>query len=428
MKRPRNSGVLTIWQIPGLLTLIYSFLIAKRDVFETKDNTFIYLDNGEPSSLQISRDRDYFTLREICKTCQQLAHYCDGFLNPHIKSLENLEKWAHFMPKLQSIIFPNPTSVVSFISFSHLRTLQFYDNGNIDYDANICFNKWNCPLLTHLEMFSTCLTEFSMEQIALHFPILQKLRVIISLHSNFKIENFPNLQKLSLGIIVPDRNQHLHIHNLPILTKLNIGYGLFDSLKFSMTPNLQKISSIHGFNIKCIAFDDDVPLLNDVHFGYDKQLQMNSLSYVNWKNVKHLHFCPSVVWDDILSRLVSLETLDVTQSIYEPNIQWSKLHNLTSVKWRWPSFDVLSLIASSHLKHFYLEWKDEHPIFDFSGLLKFPNLEKITLVSYDGKYVNFESILQLPKHVKINLNMRNLTESEELLIIDQRNVFNFFHD
>jgi hypothetical protein len=394
MKRSRNIGMLTIWKIPGFLKLIYSFLMT-TDIFETKDNTSIY-----------------FTLREICTTSKQLAYHCDSLLVSHIKSLESLEKWAHFMPKLQSITFPNPASVISFTSFSHLRTIQFYDNGNIEYNNNICFNKWNCPLLTHLEIFSTCLTEFSMEQIAIYFPLLKKLRVLISLHPNFRIENFLKLQKLSLNIIKLGKNlENLHIHNLPQLTKLNIGYGLFDSLEVSMTPNLQKISSKHGYWIKFIEFHDDVPLLDYVHFGYE---EIHSLSLVNthmdWKNVKHLHFCPSIIWDDILSQLVSLETLDVTQSIHEPIIPWSKLRHLTIVKWRWPSFDVLSSIASSHLKHFYLQWNHKNPIFDFSGLLKFPNLEKITLISHDGKYVNFESILQLPRHIRIKLKMRDLTE------------------
>jgi hypothetical protein len=183
---------------------------------------------------------------------------------------------------------------------------------------------------------------------------------------------------------------------------------------------------MNGFYMRSVIFRDDVPLLEYVNFGYDEVSIMghtNSIkmrSHVNWENMKHLAFFYSNSWENITSQLKLVETLHITQEIDEPCIMWSNLVNLTNVEWTWPTFDVLSHMHCLNLKHFQLQWDIGNPIFDFKTFSKFPNLLSVTLVTTDGRYVNFDAILQLPKQLKFVFLMNSLTEAEEL-IIEQRN-------
>jgi hypothetical protein len=280
---------------------------------------------------------------------------------------------------------------------------------------------WNCPLLEHLEIFSTIVTELGMKELSLHFQKLTYLSAVIESTMVFTISDFPKLQTLLLHVSenYEDRSKNtiqLRICNIPNLSELDICDGSIASLELSMTPNLKQITTTNGFDMKSVIFHDDVPLLDDVNFGYD-ELSITNGSHVNWKNMKHLNFVYSNGWSNIVSELVSLKTLEITQSTDEPNVPWSKLSNLTTVVWTWPSFNILSHITCVNLKDFQLQWDDDDNfILDFGQFLHFAHLEHITLSTTSGKYVNFEAILQLPKHVKFLCMMDNLTEAEESIV------------
>jgi hypothetical protein len=361
----------------------------------------------------------YFKLREVCKQCKRWADQCDSFLSPNIKSWENLEKWTLLVPKLQVMTIPNQTFE---ISLSHLRSLCIHDKQLISgvFAPNV--KLWNCPLLEHLEIFSTMVTECGMKEISHKFPKLIYLHVTIELKICFKISDFPSLETLSLSVDDYDEfNTSIQICNIPNLTTLDICDGSIASLEMRMVPNVRKITTMNGYYLQSVVFHDDVPLLEDANFGLEDAnfgyaiIEPNQ-THVNWENMKHLTFVYSHDWKNIVSQLSLLETLGITQGTDEPNIVWTKLPNLTNVEWHWPTWNILSHMSCVNLKHFHLQWDIDNPIFDFIDLLKFPNLLSVTLVTTNGKYNNLEAILKLPKNIEFIWMMDNLTELEKSIV------------
>jgi hypothetical protein len=401
-KRPRmENGILSLWQIPGLLPLIYSFLFKNLDYFETGHK-----------SINLA---DYFAFREICKTSKTLSNQLISFISVRMESLEDLEKIGKVVPRLQlAIISTDVFTLCTTNPFLHLRGLCILSHDHID--SNFWNNCWNCASLKHLEVHAS-VTESTMHSILIGFPNLTYLYIFMESQPIFKISHFPKLQTLQLTPGYRNDSMQVEISDIPYLEKLELYHGKIDSLTVARVPNLKHISSSF-LSINSVVFQDDVSLLAHVHFNYSP-LSINGDMHVNWKNMKYLNIIMySCIWDNILPRLKLLETLIVEEYIKEqPNVQWSNLTNLTRLEWIFPSFDLLRNISCvQSLQFITLHWGDEF-ILDCTQLLKFPNILKITLVSQSDKYVNFEALLHLPQNVEVICNMPKLTPKELLILV-----------
>jgi hypothetical protein len=399
-----QNDLLSIWQIPGLLPLIYSFVFKNPDYFETGHK-----------SVNVT---DYFAFREICKTSKTLANQLISFISVRMESLEDLEKIGKMIPRLQLAIISNDVFLLCTRNpFLHVRGLCISSDNSID--LNVWNNCWNCASLKHLELHAS-VTESMMHSISIAFPNLVYLYILMDSQAIFKICHFPKLQTLQLTPGFRNDSMQLEIFDIPYLEKLELYEGEIDSLTIAHLPNLKHISSLSCI-IKSVVFQDDVSFLTHVNFNYTP-LSIHGDMHVNWKNVKYLGIIYSYVWDNILPQLKLLETLIIQEEIIkeQPNVPWSNLKNLTHLEWRFPSFNLFENISCvNSLQFFTLRWRDDF-VLDCAQLLKFPNILKIKLVSQYDKYVNFEALLHLPIHVEVICNMPKLTTKELLILVKRR--------
>jgi hypothetical protein len=407
-----KSNLCKIWEIPGLLPLIYSFLLQK-DI------------ENEEESVNIS---EYLRFREICKTTKKQANQLLPFISATIKFSHILERWTQLQPCLQHLKISIDLFQSKNNPFLHLRSLCIlHQHSYVLHPRN--FQVWNNSLLYHLKI-DTIITQESVPIISNAFPNLSFLYLLVESEHSFKISDFPKLQTLVLCVIYFIKQ--LEISNIPCLKTLELKQGHFDLVRLSKSPEL--ISIVSCGDIKSLIFQDDVkttpitcfrdyfPFLTHMHLPYcklDSVSIMNLQTHVNWETMIHLSIRECCGWENIFPRLKLLESLNVLKTINEVNLPWANLKKLKKLGCKSPSCGLMTSISRLHSLECLTLFSDLFFILDCTQLLQFQTLMQLSVLRFHGQCVNVEAILQLPKHVEIQCDENWLTY-EQLLIVEKR--------
>ncbi len=371
-------GISKLYQIPGLIELVYGFFMNNNVLDQTL----------------------FFDLRSVCKDFQSYSNSLVAFLCPTIKSLGSVDFWSRVTPNLKSIY---SCSSLQYLSFYNLRKLTL-ETGNPRLELNVC--NWQCPLLESIDASEVCTTQVEMEAIAQQFVHLTYLSVYIKSESRFLISNFAHLEKLQLSTNY-ECLMELSFVNLPCLEELDINNG-FKSFHFYDVPNLTTIKSMDYFYVRNIIFHNPVPHLVNVNLGLDLLLSLDSYNNVKWENMRDL----KCIYSDCSAKHLA------------------KLKSLTHLSITYPPVDFLHVISCLHetLQKLDILWDDRFTL-DFKLLLNFRNIKHLDICNDCGKYIHFEDVFQLPKlqvfscHVNLLISEKNLYQKWVKKQISQRIFF-----
>jgi hypothetical protein len=281
-----KSQFLNVLNIPGLLELVYEFLmdpISKDGYSVTNKN-----------------EGTWILLRQICRISMLWSSRLIDFLSPHLDSEEKLDAWTHMAPSLQHFQVYNffkKRWTPKYISLLHLRSIII--NNSETLVPNI-IKHWNCPKLQHLELKNYSATELVIREINLAFPLLTYLSCKITgtpvidddngeplsniEDTEFTISDFSNLIKFSF---VANGTDQLHIVNMPSLTTCEFDDGNLDLLQFNKTPNLRHIiGTFDGGtqSVKKVVFCDPVPFLETFYLEWNPRLELiDPYNHVCWE-------------------------------------------------------------------------------------------------------------------------------------------------
>jgi hypothetical protein len=362
----------------------------------------------DPNGKYGTEYHQFLKFRTICKCTKLWSHRLSFLVNPCVQSQNNANNWKIMLPNLR---FIELTTTKLFVSFPYLRELTIYKETMLD---SIALNYWNLPLLTHLTISETLTTNLGIRKIALQFPKLQLLCTSLLCNTDVVISDFPSL----LTLILSSRFKNpfrIHISNMPNLLNFKMTDGLIDELHFRATPKITRISVFSAICGKLIIHDS-LPFLEFLHLGRCNLVEFDLNACITWENIKTLQCVYNSKCENMFSQLEKIVHLDISE---QDGCPWSKLIYLTHLQWKWPSFDLLSslMVLRKNITFLTIQWGSNF-IMDFAMLLKFPNLEEVTMLTTVGKYVQFESLFQVPKLHTLRCLMANLSDSENMLLID----------
>ncbi len=370
LQQPKTLiGIIKIFQMPGFVKLIYSFVMKNN--YNCKLN-----------------QRLFFNLRHVCKESRILANDLVTFLDPTIGSLHDLNFWTSHVPNLRSI------SDIPFfwsISFPNLRDLSFQFNEQPQNLNVIDVYYWNCPLLKSLYI-KAITSQSVVHAIAKQFVNLTSLYAFISsCNSYLGIFNFFKLETLNLKLL--NNMTEVQISSLPnlkncIIRKSNIKSLIFQHDLSNLT-NLQ----LKG-NIENVIFHYPIALQTISCLG-SYVINFDPHDNVKWENIQTCQFIYSDCWAKNLVKLKSVVKL----SIVGPPADF---------------FNLISCLQNT-LQDIDINWSKDDYILDFQLLVGFVNIEKIHLFSTNGKYTHFEDVFQIPKLQVFTFYIDNLLEAERKL-------------
>ncbi len=364
-------GILKIYQIPGLIELVYSFFI-----------------NGDVLSKQL-----FFDLRCVCKEFQIYANRLVALLCPTLSSSYDIDFWSRLTPNVKSI---KSSLFLQKLSFSNLRKLSFYNSNAVDVQKpEVDVRNWQCPLLEDLTMFCVTTIQSGMITMAQQFLHLKNLSVYVHTQGCFCISNFALLEKLQIFKQYEEEStMELHFVNLPCLQELDI-HECFKSLHFYDVSNLKTIES-DDFTVDHIIFHNPMLCLTSMDLGSAPLLALDSYDNVKWENMQTLHFFSS---DCIEKRLTNCK-------------------NVTNLHIAFPPPDCLwlstILCLQETLQELQVQWEEEF-VLDCKLLLNFRNIKNLDL---QGKCLHFEDLLSLPKLQIFDCSIRYLLKFEIKLFLN----------
>jgi hypothetical protein len=388
--------------IPGITESVFAFLMGPIDSTRYYCNANLRL---------------FFQMREICKSCKLLSLRLHPWICPEIsktgwsinntpeKLREKLNAWTKLLPKLQSI------RTAHAVVHPTITTIYLLCRGKLLYKK--IFEKWDCIRLQRLDLTGGGWVETD-QLIFLEnkFPNLTHLAIGVILHDhNTTMKDMNNL--LELKVTTRGFLSCLHVSNMKSLRNLCIETSL-PELEFASLPELEDVR----VNADKLIFHNNVPLQKlRVHkMDHEENGMIDPYDKVCWENLQYLDFEHFDDWQRICPRLESLHTLICWQDKTVPNINFSKLQQLSHLEWDNLNFDLFKLFNTFDiLTTLKLHWKFDY-VFDFSSLSKFQNLRKVTISETVGKSVNIASLLALPKLEYLDTCFNNLSESDDKLL------------
>jgi hypothetical protein len=404
--------LLQILFIPGITESLYVFLMEPIDSTRHCCNTNLQL---------------FFQMREICKTCKLLSLRLYPWICPEIgtkvrslpnlelftitttpeKSKEKLDAWTQLLPKLQSI--QTSYSVVH----PTITTVYFHCHATLLCEKT--FKKWDCIRLQHLDLtYGGWIEPDVLMFLENKFPNLTHLAISILSDDDDHVTMKDMNNVIELEVSTRGSLFSLHASNMKSLRKFCIR-GRSPSVEFTCLPDLEDLR-VYADEL---IFHDKVLLrklwVRTVHH-HEKNLIIDPHDKVCWENLQYLNFEHSDAWERICPRLESLHTLICWQYKIVPNINFSKLQQLSHLEWYHLNFNLFQLFDTFNiLNTLELHWESDY-VFDFANLSKFQNIRKVTISETVGKSVNIASLLALPKLEYLDTCFNNLNESDDKLL------------
>jgi hypothetical protein len=389
----QNEPILKVFNIPGLLELVYGFLIDPL-----KENAYTFTNNNE---------HVWNCLRSICRIGRLWSHRLIGFLSPKVDSNEQLNAWTRIVPDLQHLQVDNYGKnknywKPNFMSLLKLQSIIF--NQGLSTIGN-GIKTWNCPKLEYLELNYKA-TESDVSAINVAFPLLTYFHCGIA-DQEFTITEFPNLIKFSFCSYGTKR---FYIVNMPNLQTCEFEDGYLKLLQFENVPNLQHITSSGCASVKKVVFCD-LPCLETFHLTHNQDLE-EIRGDVNWKNVKSISLCDGDISQKIWVQLELIKILNIYDIFPDVWPNMNHLHTLSC--WQSNPIRLKNLLCSRYsLTSLELHWYYDSS-FDIADLLFFPNVSTLHLHGF-GKYEHLDSLVSMPILRDLQISM-HITKSEEMVL------------
>jgi hypothetical protein len=391
-----TQSILKVLNIPGLLELVYSFLMnpLEEHAFTlTKKNELVWI-----------------CLRSICRMGYNWSHRLICFLSPKIDTDDQLDAWTRMVPGLQHLQVDKydlnketNTWIPNSMSLINLRSILFHQEFTSIGNG---IKTWNCPKLEYLELLNYKATKFDVSSISSAFPLLTYLCCGFA-DEDFTITGFPNLIRFTF---CTSGTKRLHIVNMPRLETCEFDDGYLDLMQFENVPNLKHVTSTSS-GVKEVVFCDQMPILESFYFPCNEDLKIIR-GNVNWKNLKSVALVYGDIWENIWFQLESIQILsiyDVFPDVW-PNMQ--HLHTLSCSQSN--SIRLQNLLCSRYsLTSLDLHW-DYDSSFDIADLLCFPNISTLHLHG-SGQYDHLDSVVSIPILKDLQISM-HITKSEEMVV------------